>query len=133
MDWGWRISFLISVVLLGISVWIRMRLNESPAFRKMKAEGTGSKAPIKASFGRWSNLKIVLLALFGLSAGQAVVWYTGQFYALFFLTKTLAIEAKTANIMTGLAMPLGPPFFLLFVAFSLPIGLHHIILTCSQF
>src|SRR3546814_19178419 len=101
MDWGWRISFLISVVLLGISVWIRMRMNESPAFRKMNAEGTGSKAPIKESFGRWSYLKIVLLALFGLSAGQAVVWYTGQFYALFFLTKTLRSEESRVGNECG--------------------------------
>ncbi|HEY9572621.1 MAG TPA: MFS transporter [Pusillimonas sp.] len=129
MDWGWRIPFLISVVLLGISVWIRMRLNESPAFRKMKAEGTGSKAPIKESFGRWSNLKIVLLALFGLSAGQAVVWYTGQFYALFFLTKTLAIEANTANIMIAMAMLLGTPFFVIFGALSDRIGRKPIIMA----
>src|SRR5690606_5618399 len=118
LDWGWRIPFLISVVLLGISVWIRMQLNESPAFKKMKAEGTGSKAPITESFGKWSNLKLVLLALFGLAAGQAVVWYTGQFYALFFLTKTLAIEANSANIMIALALLIGTPFFIVFGALS---------------
>ncbi|NGM87871.1 MHS family MFS transporter [Parapusillimonas sp. SGNA-6] len=129
LDWGWRIPFLISVVLLGISVWIRMKLNESPAFQKMKAEGTGSKAPIKDSFGRWSNLKIVLLALFGLAAGQAVVWYTGQFYALFFLTKTLAIEANTANIMIALALLLGTPFFVVFGAMSDRIGRKPIIMA----
>ena len=80
--WGWRIPFLISVVLLGISVWIRMQLNESPTFKRMKEEGKASKAPIAESFGQWKNLKVVLLALLGLTAGQAVVWYTGQFYAV---------------------------------------------------
>src|SRR3546814_9909115 len=87
MEWGWRIPFLISVLLLGISVWIRLRLHESPAFTKMKDEGTVSKAPLKESFGKWKNLKLVLIALFGLTAGQAVVWYTGQFYALYFLDR----------------------------------------------
>ena len=91
--WGWRIPFLVSIVLLGVSVWIRLKLNESPAFQKMKDEGTTSKAPLTESFGQWKNLKIVLLALFGLVAGQAVVWYTGQFYALFFLTQTLKVDA----------------------------------------
>ncbi|WP_353152097.1 MFS transporter [Pollutimonas bauzanensis] len=129
LDWGWRIPFLISVVLLGISVWIRMQLNESPAFKKMKAEGTGSKAPITESFGKWSNLKLVLLALFGLAAGQAVVWYTGQFYALFFLTKTLAIEANSANIMIALALLIGTPFFVVFGALSDRIGRKPIIMA----
>lgn len=129
LAWGWRIPFLISVVLLGISVWIRMRLNESPVYRKMKEDGRGSQAPIKDSFGRWSNLKIVLLALFGLTAGQAVVWYTGQFYALFFLTKTLFIEANTANVMLGLALLLGTPCFVLFGALSDRIGRKPIIMT----
>ena len=105
--WGWRIPFLISVVLLGISVWIRMQLNESPTFKRMKEEGKGSKAPIAESFGQWKNLKVVLLALLGLTAGQAVVWYTGQFYALFFLTQTLKVDANTANIMIALALLIG--------------------------
>ncbi len=129
LRWGWRLPFLISAVLLLISVWIRMRLNESPAFRKMKEEGAGSKAPIKESFGKWSNLKIVLLALFGLASGQAVVWYTGQFYALFFLTKTLAIDPNTANIMIGLALLLGTPFFVIFGALSDRIGRKPIIMA----
>ena len=129
LDWGWRIPFLVSVILLGISVWIRMQLHESPAFQKMKAEGTRSKAPIKESFGRWSNLKIVLLALFGLAAGQAVVWYTGQFYALFFLTKTLAIDANTSNIMIALALLLGTPFFVVFGSLSDRIGRKPIIMA----
>ncbi|MGB6103682.1 MAG: MFS transporter [Pusillimonas sp.] len=129
LDWGWRIPFLISAILLGISVWIRMRLNESPVFRKIKADGTASKSPIKDSFGKWSNLKIVLLALFGLAAGQAVIWYTGQFYALFFLTKTLAIEPNTANIMLALALLLGTPFFVVFGALSDRIGRKPIIMA----
>ena len=129
LSWGWRIPFLISVVLLGISVWIRMRLNESPAFKKMKAEGTGSKAPITESFGRWGNLKLVLLALFGLAAGQAVVWYTGQFYALFFLTKTLAVEANSANIMIAFALLIGTPGFVIFGALSDRIGRKPIIMA----
>ncbi|WP_167752951.1 MFS transporter [Pusillimonas caeni] len=129
LSWGWRVPFLISAVLLIISVWIRMRLNESPAFKKMKEEGTQSKAPIKESFGEWKNLKIVILALLGLTAGQAVVWYTGQFYALFFLTKTLGIEANTANIMIALGLLLGTPFFIVFGALSDKIGRKPIIMA----
>lgn len=129
LNWGWRIPFLISAVLLIISVWIRMRLNESPAFKKMKEEGTQSKAPIKESFGQWKNLKIVILALLGLTAGQAVVWYTGQFYALFFLTKTLGVEANTANIMIALGLLLGTPFFIVFGALSDKIGRKPIIMA----
>ncbi|MDX3895789.1 MFS transporter [Pusillimonas sp.] len=129
LSWGWRVPFLISAVLLIISVWIRMRLNESPAFKKMKEEGTQSKAPIKESFGEWKNLKIVILALLGLTAGQAVVWYTGQFYALFFLTKTLGIEANTANIMIALGLLLGTPFFIVFGALSDRIGRKPIIMA----
>jgi MFS family permease len=105
--WGWRIPFLLSIVLLGISVWIRLKLDESPVFRKMKEEGKGSKAPIRESFGRWPNLKIVLIALLGLTAGQAVVWYTGQFYALFFLTQTwpAAPHRAPAGARTGRPAP----------------------------
>ena len=129
LSWGWRVPFLISAVLLIISVWIRMRLNESPAFKKMKEEGTQSKAPIKESFGQWKNLKIVILALLGLTAGQAVVWYTGQFYALFFLTKSLGVEANTANILIALALLLGTPFFVVFGALSDKIGRKPIIMA----
>ncbi|NYT69662.1 MFS transporter [Pusillimonas noertemannii] len=129
LSWGWRVPFLISAVLLIISVWIRMRLNESPAFKKMKEEGTQSEAPIKESFGQWRNLKIVILALLGLTAGQAVVWYTGQFYALFFLTKSLGVEANTANILIALALLLGTPFFVVFGALSDKIGRKPIIMA----
>src|SRR5216117_3240524 len=110
-DWGWRIPFLVSIILLAISVWIRLSLNESPAFQKMKAEGRTSKAPLSESFGQWKNLKIVILALLGLTAGQAVVWYTGQFYALFFLTQTLKVDGFTANILIALSLVIGTPFF----------------------
>ena len=97
--WGWRIPFLVSVALLGISVWIRLSMNESPAFAKMKAEGKTSKAPLSEAFGQWKNLKIVIFALIGLTMGQAVVWYTGQFYALFFMIQTLKMDIATANIL----------------------------------
>ena len=127
--WGWRIPFLISVVLLGISVWIRLMLSESPAFKKMKEEGKTSKAPLKESFGNWGNLKIVLIALFGLVAGQAVVWYTGQFYALFFLTQTLKVEAQTANLMIAAALLIGTPFFVIFGMLSDRIGRKPIIMA----
>ncbi len=127
--WGWRIPFLVSVLLLAASVWIRMSMEESPVFKQMKAEGRTSKAPLRESFGEWSNLKIVLIALFGLTAGQAVVWYTGQFYALFFLTQTLKIEAATANLLIALGLVLGTPFFLVFGALSDRIGRKKIILA----
>ncbi len=127
-DWGWRIPFLVSILLLGISVWIRMQLSESPAFQKMKAEGKTSKAPLSESFGQWKNLKIVLIALFGLTAGQAVVWYTGQFYALFFLTQQLKVDAVTANLMIAAALLVGTPFFLVFGALSDKIGRKPIIM-----
>jgi len=128
-DWGWRIPFLISIVLLGVSVWIRLMLNESPAFKKMKDEGKHSKAPLTESFARWPNLKIVLLALFGLVAGQAVVWYTGQFYALFFLTQTLKVDAQAANLMIAAGLLLGTPFFVIFGTLSDRIGRKPIIMA----
>ncbi|MBX3174840.1 MAG: MFS transporter [Gemmatimonadaceae bacterium] len=113
-SWGWRVPFLFSVVLLGVSTWIRLSLDESPLFKKMKAEGKHSKSPLRESFGRWGNLRIVLLALFGIVAGQAVIWYTGQFYALFFLTQTLKVDAQTANILVAIALAIGTPFFIVF-------------------
>ncbi|MDH2239484.1 MHS family MFS transporter [Pigmentiphaga sp. GD03639] len=128
-SWGWRIPFLVSIFLLAISVWIRLKLNESPTFQRMKAEGKGSKAPLTESFGQWSNLKVVLLALLGLTAGQAVVWYTGQFYSLFFLTQTLKVDATTANILIALALLIGTPFFLVFGSLSDRIGRKPIIMA----
>lgn len=127
--WGWRIPFVLSIVLLGISVWIRLSMNESPAFQKMKSEGKTSKAPLSESFGQWKNLKIVLLALFGLVAGQGVVWYTGQFYALFFMTSVLKVEAASANIMVAVALLIGTPFFVIFGTLSDKIGRKPIIMA----
>jgi predicted MFS family arabinose efflux permease len=126
--WGWRVPFLVSVLLLGISVWIRMSMNESPAFAKMKAEGKTSKAPLSEAFGQWKNLKVVILALIGLTMGQAVVWYTGQFYALFFMTEVLKIDGASANIMTALSLALATPFFIFFGMLSDKIGRKWIIL-----
>lgn len=126
--WGWRIPFLVSVLLLGISVWIRMSMQESPAFAKMKAEGKTSKAPLSEAFGQWKNMKVVILALIGLTMGQAVVWYTGQFYALFFMQQTLKIELATANILIAIALLLATPFFIFFGALSDRIGRKWIIL-----
>lgn len=126
--WGWRIPFLVSVLLLGISVWIRLSMNESPAFAKMKAEGKTSKAPLTESFLKPKNAKIVILALIGLTMGQAVVWYTGQFYALFFLTQTLKVDGATANIMIALSLILATPFFIVFGTLSDKIGRKWIIL-----
>jgi len=128
-DWGWRVPFIVSILLLAISVWIRLTMNESPAFQKMKAEGKTSKAPLAESFGQWKNLKIVLLALFGLVAGQAVVWYSGQFYALFFLTSVLKVDGATANILVALSLIIGTPFFVVFGALSDKIGRKPIILA----
>jgi hypothetical protein len=126
--WGWRIPFLVSLVLLGVSVWIRLKLNESPLFQAMKNEGKTSKAPLTESFGQWSNLKIVLIALFGLTAGQAVVWYTGQFYTLFFLTQILKVDAQTANLLIAASLLLATPFFLVFGSLSDRIGRKPIIM-----
>ncbi len=127
--WGWRVPFLVSVVLLGVSLWIRLRLNESPVFQKMVDEGTTSKAPLTESFGKWPNLKLVLLALAGLTAGQAVVWYTGQFYALFFLEKTLKVDGVLTNELVAAALLLGTPFFVVFGWLSDKIGRKPIILA----
>ncbi|WP_338016697.1 MFS transporter [Oleomonas cavernae] len=127
--WGWRIPFLVSILLLGVSVWIRLKLNESPMFQKMKAEGKQSKAPLTESFARWGNLKIVIIALLGLTAGQAVVWYTGQFYALFFLTQTLKVDAQTANLLIAGSLLIGTPFFIVFGALSDRIGRKPIIMA----
>jgi MFS family permease len=128
-DWGWRIPFWVSALLLIVSVWIRMSMHESPAFTKMKAEGKVSKAPLTESFGKWSNLKIVILALVGLTAGQAVVWYTGQFYALFFLTNTLKVDNATANLMIAASLIIGTPFFVIFGGLSDRIGRKPIIMA----
>ena len=128
-DWGWRVPFLLSVFLLGISVWIRMSMSESPAFVKMKAEGKTSKAPLTESFGQWRNMKIVILALVGLTAGQAVVWYAGQFYSLFFLTQTLKVDLSTANLLIAGALLLATPFFVVFGTLSDRIGRKPIIMA----
>jgi MFS family permease len=127
--WGWRIPFLLSILLLAVSLWIRLQLEESPVFRKMKEEGTTSKAPLRESFARWGNARIVLIALFGAVAGQAVVWYTGQFYALFFLEKTLKVDGATANILIAIALALATPFFVFFGWLSDRIGRKPIILA----
>ncbi|MFC0633042.1 MFS transporter [Brevundimonas balnearis] len=127
-DWGWRIPFLVSILLLGVSLWIRLKLSESPAFQRMKAEGKGSATPLKDSFGAWPNLKLVLIALLGLAAGQAVVWYTGQFYALFFLERVLKVDAALANTLVAIALLLATPFFVLFGWLSDKVGRKPIIL-----
>src|SRR5262245_13286480 len=128
-EWGWRIPFLVSIVLLAISLWIRLQLNESPVFQKMKEEGAASKAPLAESFGRWSNLKLVLLALFGAVAGQAVVWYTGQFYALLFLERLLKVDGLTANGLIALSLLIATPCFILFGWLSDRIGRKPIIMA----
>ncbi len=127
--WGWRIPYAFSGLLLIISVWIRLKLSESPAFTKMKAEGKTSKAPLTESFGQWGNLKIVILALIGGTAGQAVVWYTGQFYTLFFLQTFLKIDGPTANILIAISLILGTPFFIIFGSLSDKIGRKPIIMA----
>src|SRR5829696_7424434 len=125
---GWRIPFLLSVVLLGVSVWIRLQMQESPAFKKMKEEGTQSKAPLKEAFGQWSNLKMVLIALIGLAIGQAVVWYTGQFYALFFIQSILKVDLLTSNVLIAWSLILGTGGFVFFGALSDKIGRKPVIL-----
>ncbi len=128
-DWGWRVPFIVSILLLAVSVYIRLSMNESPAFAKMKAEGKTSKAPLSESFGQWKNLKIVILALVGLTAGQAVVWYSGQFYALFFLTQALKVDGATANIYVAISLLIGTPFFIIFGSLSDKIGRKPIIMA----
>jgi len=128
-EWGWRLPFIVSIVLLGISMWIRMQLNESPVFQKMKDEGTTSKAPLAEAFGKWGNLKIVIIALLGAVAGQAVVWYTGQFYALFFLEKMLKVDGATTNILIAISLAIGTPGFVFFGWLSDKIGRKPIILA----
>jgi MFS family permease len=128
-EWGWRIPFLVSAILLAVSLWIRMQLAESPVFLKMKSLGTTSKAPLGEAFGRWSNLKIVLISLLGAVMGQAVVWYTGQFYALFFLERTLKVESATTNILIAVALVLATPGFVFFGWLSDKIGRKPIIMA----
>lgn len=128
LSWGWRIPFLVSILLLGVSLWIRLKLSESPAFQRMKAEGKGSTTPLKDSFGKWPNLRLVLIALFGLAAGQAVVWYAGQFYAMFFLEKTLKVDPALANVLIAIALVLATPFFIFFGWLSDKVGRKPIIL-----
>jgi MFS family permease len=128
-DWGWRIPFLLSAILLAVSIWIRLKLSESPLFQQMVQEGKQSKRPLTEAFGQWSNAKIALLALLGATMGEAVVWYGGQFYALFFLTQTLKVPAITASILIAVGLAIGTPFFILFGALSDKIGRKPIILA----
>ena len=127
--WGWRIPFLVSILLLGVSLWIRLKLNESPVFKQMVDEGKASKKPLAESFGEWTNLKLVILALLGLTAGQAVVWYTGQFYALFFLEKMLKVDGALTNTLVAIALALATPFFVIFGWLSDKIGRKPVILV----
>src|ERR1700678_3296516 len=128
-EWGWRIPFLLSAILLVVSIWIRMQLSESPIFAKMKSEGKTSKAPLTEAFANWANAKIALMALFGATAGEAVIWYGGQFYALFFLTQTLKVNGATANILIAVSLAIGTPGFVLFGWLSDKIGRKPIMLT----
>ncbi|MCX7229169.1 MAG: MFS transporter [Burkholderiales bacterium] len=128
-DWGWRIPFLLSIFLLAVSVWIRLQMEESPAFKKMKSEGTQSKAPLSEAFGNWKNGKFALIALLGLVAGQAVVWYTGQFYALFFLQTILRVDMFSANVLIAWSLILGTGGFVIFGTLSDTIGRKKIILA----
>ncbi|TPG09762.1 MFS transporter [Rhodanobacter glycinis] len=128
-DWGWRIPFLLSSLLLAVSVYIRLQLAESPVFKQMKEEGKHSKAPLTESFARWGNLKLVLLALFGATAGQAVVWYCGQFYAMYFLGSTLKIDATTTQLLIAAALLIGTPFFVVFGWLSDKIGRKPVVLA----
>ena len=128
-DWGWRIPFLASGILLAVSIWIRLSLNESPVFQRMKEEGKTSKRPLTEAFGEWQHAKIAILALLGATAGEAVVWYGGQFYALFFLTQTIKVPAVTAQILIVVALALGTPFFIVFGWLSDRIGRKPIVLA----
>ncbi|PZO05135.1 MAG: MFS transporter [Alphaproteobacteria bacterium] len=128
-DWGWRIPFLVSILLLGVSLWIRLKLAESPSFKRMKAEGKGSKTPLKDSFGKWPNLKLVIIALVGLTAGQAVIWYTGQFYALFFLERVMKMDATLVYILLAIALLAASPFFIFWGWLSDKVGRKPIILA----
>ncbi len=128
-EWGWRIPFLLSIFLLAISVWIRMSLHESPVFQRMKNEGKTSQAPLRETFGQWSNVKLIIFALLGLTAGQATAWYTAQFYAMFFLTQTLHVDGFTANWLIGLSVALTMPLYVVFGALSDKVGRKPIILT----
>ncbi len=128
-DWGWRVPFLVSIFLLAISIWIRLQLNESPVFQKMKEEGKTSSKPLAESFARWGNAKLVLLALFGAVAGQAVVWYTGQFYALFFLERMVKVDGFTANTLIAISLAIATPFFIVFGWLSDKIGRKPIIMA----
>ncbi len=127
-SWGWRLPFLFSIILLVVSIWIRFQLQELPVFQRMKEQGEGSKAPLTEAFGRWENAKIAILALFGATAGEAVIWYGGQFYALFFLTQTLKVPGATAQILVAIALAIGTPFFILFGWLSDKIGRRPIML-----
>jgi MFS family permease len=129
MAWGWRVPFLVSIILLLVSLWIRIKLHESPEFEKMKKEGTTSKAPIAEAFGKWSNIKLVLLSLFGMVMGQAVVWYAGQFYSMFFLTQTLKVDGGTANMLIIIATIVTTPFYVVFGKLSDKVGRKPIFLT----
>jgi MFS family permease len=128
-DWGWRIPFLLSAILLIVSIWIRLKLNESPLFLRMVEEGKTSKRPLSEAFGEWRHLKIAIAALLGATAGEAVIWYGGQFYALFFLTQTLKVPAFNAQILIALALAIGTPFFIVFGALSDKIGRKPIMLA----
>jgi Sugar (and other) transporter len=128
-EWGWRVPFLLSILLLGVSIWIRLQLQESPAFQRIKDAGKGSKTPLREAFGTWKNAKIAILALLGGTAGQAAVWYCGQFYALFFLTQTLKLDGTTSNIVIAVALAIGTPFFVLFGWLSDKVGRKPIILA----
>ena len=128
-DWGWRLPFLVSILLLAVSVWIRLQLSESPIFQKMKDEGTVSKAPLTEAFAKWGNAKWVIIALFGAVAGEGVIWYTGQFYALFFLEKTIKVDGATTNILIAIALLIATPAFVFFGWLSDKIGRKPIILT----